>query len=164
VSLSLTNRKSSVHLHTLYSPRRDQLVICGQYLYWRGVDCVKGRKRIHFLEHVLLESDYMTVNKAQKPRKTYYTVVTILFNQHYSVDINQMIQFVFAIKNSRSIKEGVLHGWHYTGSNCKGHILHTVPPCSSTCSACSEIDALSIVKRSVRSCVRTNSPNLVDKI
>jgi hypothetical protein len=40
VSLSLTNRKSSVHLHALYSPRtavrtfthrRDQLVICGQY-------------------------------------------------------------------------------------------------------------------------------------
>jgi hypothetical protein len=39
VSLSLTNRKSSVHLHSLYSPRtalrtftlrRDQLVICGQ--------------------------------------------------------------------------------------------------------------------------------------
>jgi hypothetical protein len=38
VSLSLTNRKSSVHLHALYSPhtalrtlspRRDQLVICG---------------------------------------------------------------------------------------------------------------------------------------
>jgi hypothetical protein len=41
VSLSLTNRKSSVHLHALYSPhtalrtftpRRDQLVICGQYV------------------------------------------------------------------------------------------------------------------------------------
>jgi hypothetical protein len=41
VSLSLTSRKSSVHLHTLYSPhtalrtftsRRDQLVICGQYV------------------------------------------------------------------------------------------------------------------------------------
>jgi hypothetical protein len=40
VSLSLTKRKSSVHLHALYSPRtalrtftprRDQLVICGQY-------------------------------------------------------------------------------------------------------------------------------------
>jgi muramidase (phage lysozyme) len=40
VFLSLTNRKSSVHLHALYSPRtalrtftpsRDQLVICGQY-------------------------------------------------------------------------------------------------------------------------------------
>jgi hypothetical protein len=40
VSLSLTNSKSSVHLHALYSPRialrtftprRDQLVICGQY-------------------------------------------------------------------------------------------------------------------------------------
>jgi hypothetical protein len=39
VCLSLTNRKSSVHLHALYSPRtalktftprRDQLVICGQ--------------------------------------------------------------------------------------------------------------------------------------
>jgi hypothetical protein len=39
VSLSLTNRKSSVHLHAMYSPRtalrtftprRDQLVICGQ--------------------------------------------------------------------------------------------------------------------------------------
>jgi hypothetical protein len=37
VSLSLTNRKYSVHLHALYSPRtalrttrRDQLVICGQ--------------------------------------------------------------------------------------------------------------------------------------
>jgi hypothetical protein len=39
VSLSLTNKKSSVHLHALYSPctelrtftaRRDQLVICGQ--------------------------------------------------------------------------------------------------------------------------------------
>jgi hypothetical protein len=39
VSLSLTNSKSSVHLHALYSPRtavrtftrrRDQLVICGQ--------------------------------------------------------------------------------------------------------------------------------------
>jgi hypothetical protein len=38
--LSLTNRKSSVHLHALYSPRtalrtftprRDQLVMCGQY-------------------------------------------------------------------------------------------------------------------------------------
>jgi hypothetical protein len=42
VTLSLTNRKSSVHLHSLYSPRtavrtfaprRDQLVICGQYRY-----------------------------------------------------------------------------------------------------------------------------------
>jgi hypothetical protein len=41
LSLSLTNRKSSVHLHALYSPRtalwtftprRDQLVICGQYV------------------------------------------------------------------------------------------------------------------------------------
>jgi hypothetical protein len=41
VSLSLTNRKSSVHLRGLYSPqtavrtftpRRDQLMICGQYL------------------------------------------------------------------------------------------------------------------------------------
>jgi hypothetical protein len=40
VSLSLTIRKCSVHLHALYSPRttlgtfttrRDQLVICGQY-------------------------------------------------------------------------------------------------------------------------------------
>jgi hypothetical protein len=40
VSLSLTNRKSSVRLHVLYSPRtaqrtftprRDQLVICGLY-------------------------------------------------------------------------------------------------------------------------------------
>jgi hypothetical protein len=40
VSLSLNNRKSSVHLNALYSPRtalrtftprRDQLVICGQY-------------------------------------------------------------------------------------------------------------------------------------
>jgi len=40
VSLSLTNRKSSVHLHALYSPRTalrtfaprsDRLVICGQY-------------------------------------------------------------------------------------------------------------------------------------
>jgi hypothetical protein len=40
VSLSLTNRKSSVHLHALYSPRTalrtftsrwDKLVICGQY-------------------------------------------------------------------------------------------------------------------------------------
>jgi hypothetical protein len=40
VVLSLTNRKSYVHLHALYSPRtalrtftprRDQLVICGQY-------------------------------------------------------------------------------------------------------------------------------------
>jgi hypothetical protein len=40
VSLSLTNRKSSVHLHDLYSPstalstftpRRDQLVICVQF-------------------------------------------------------------------------------------------------------------------------------------
>jgi hypothetical protein len=40
VSLSLTNRKSSDHLHTLYfpctvlwtfTPHRDQLVICGQY-------------------------------------------------------------------------------------------------------------------------------------
>jgi hypothetical protein len=40
VSLSLTNWKSSVHLHALYSPRtalrtftprRDQLVVCGQY-------------------------------------------------------------------------------------------------------------------------------------
>jgi hypothetical protein len=39
VSLSLTNSKSSVHLHALYSPRtalrtftprRDQLVVCGQ--------------------------------------------------------------------------------------------------------------------------------------
>jgi hypothetical protein len=38
----LTNRKSSVHLHALYSsrtelrtftPRRDQLVVCGQYIY-----------------------------------------------------------------------------------------------------------------------------------
>jgi hypothetical protein len=44
VSLSLTNRKSSVHLHALYSPRitlrtftprRDQLVICGQYILRR---------------------------------------------------------------------------------------------------------------------------------
>jgi hypothetical protein len=41
VSLSLTKMKSAVHLHALYSPRtalrtftprRDQLVICGQYL------------------------------------------------------------------------------------------------------------------------------------
>jgi hypothetical protein len=41
VSLSLTNRKSSVHVHALYSlrtalrtftPRRDRLVICGQYV------------------------------------------------------------------------------------------------------------------------------------
>jgi hypothetical protein len=41
VSLSLTNTMSSVHLHALYShrtalrtftPRRDQLVICGQYV------------------------------------------------------------------------------------------------------------------------------------
>jgi hypothetical protein len=41
VYLSLTNRKSSVHMHARYSPRtalrtftprRDQLVICGQYL------------------------------------------------------------------------------------------------------------------------------------
>jgi hypothetical protein len=41
VSLSLTNRKSSVHLYALYSPRtalrtftprRDQLVICGQQM------------------------------------------------------------------------------------------------------------------------------------
>jgi hypothetical protein len=41
VSLSPTNKKSSVHLHALYSPRtalrtftprRDQLVICGQYV------------------------------------------------------------------------------------------------------------------------------------
>jgi hypothetical protein len=41
VSLSLTNMNFSVHLHALYSartalrtftPRRDQLVICGQYL------------------------------------------------------------------------------------------------------------------------------------
>jgi hypothetical protein len=41
VYLSLNNRKSSVHLHALYSPRiairtsaprRDQLVICGQYI------------------------------------------------------------------------------------------------------------------------------------
>jgi hypothetical protein len=40
VSLSLANRKSSVHLHALYSPRtalrtflprRDHLAICGQY-------------------------------------------------------------------------------------------------------------------------------------
>jgi hypothetical protein len=40
VALSLTNRKSSVHLHALYfprtalrtfKPRGDQLVICGQY-------------------------------------------------------------------------------------------------------------------------------------
>jgi hypothetical protein len=40
VCLSLTNRKSSVHLHALnsprtaprtFTPRRDQLVICGQY-------------------------------------------------------------------------------------------------------------------------------------
>jgi hypothetical protein len=46
VSLSLTNRKSSVHLHALYSPRtalrtftprRDQLVICGQYIHKRSV-------------------------------------------------------------------------------------------------------------------------------
>jgi hypothetical protein len=42
VSLSLTNRKSSVHLCALYSqrtglrtftPRRDQFMICGQYVY-----------------------------------------------------------------------------------------------------------------------------------
>jgi hypothetical protein len=41
VSLSLTNRKCSVHLHALYSPRttlrtftprRDKLVICGKWL------------------------------------------------------------------------------------------------------------------------------------
>jgi hypothetical protein len=41
VSLSLTNRKSSVHLHALYSPRtalrmitrcRDHLMICGHYV------------------------------------------------------------------------------------------------------------------------------------
>jgi hypothetical protein len=40
VCLTLTNRKSSVHLHALYSPRtalrtftprRHQLAICGQY-------------------------------------------------------------------------------------------------------------------------------------
>jgi hypothetical protein len=40
VSLSLTNRKFFVHLHALYSPRtalrtftprRDELMICGQY-------------------------------------------------------------------------------------------------------------------------------------
>jgi hypothetical protein len=45
-SLSLTNRKSSVHLHALYShrtalraftPHRDLLVICGQYIPWRHV-------------------------------------------------------------------------------------------------------------------------------
>jgi hypothetical protein len=45
VSLSLTNTMSSVHLHALYShrtalrmftPRRDQLVICGQYVSNRG--------------------------------------------------------------------------------------------------------------------------------
>jgi hypothetical protein len=42
VSLSLTSRKFSVHLHALYdprtalttfTPRRDQLVICGQYVF-----------------------------------------------------------------------------------------------------------------------------------
>jgi hypothetical protein len=41
VSLFLANRKSSVHLHALnsprialttFTPRRDQLVICGQYV------------------------------------------------------------------------------------------------------------------------------------
>jgi hypothetical protein len=47
VLLSLTNRKSSVHLYALYSPRtalrtftlgRDQLVICGQYMWSAGKD------------------------------------------------------------------------------------------------------------------------------
>jgi hypothetical protein len=41
IFLSLTNKKSSVHLHALYSPRtalrtfttrRDQFMICGQYV------------------------------------------------------------------------------------------------------------------------------------
>jgi hypothetical protein len=49
VSLSLTNRKSSVHLHALYSlrtairtftARRDQLVICGQYVPSCGCELV----------------------------------------------------------------------------------------------------------------------------
>jgi hypothetical protein len=48
VSISLTNSKSSVHLHALYSPRtalrtflprRDHLVICGQYPVY---DCSFG--------------------------------------------------------------------------------------------------------------------------
>jgi hypothetical protein len=47
VSLSLTSTKSCVHLHALYSlrtalksftPRRDQLVIYGQYRDCRGDD------------------------------------------------------------------------------------------------------------------------------
>jgi hypothetical protein len=61
VSLSLTNSKSSVHLHALYSPRtalrkftprRDQLVICGQYcLYALMMEAVSHSERsVYFYE------------------------------------------------------------------------------------------------------------------
>jgi hypothetical protein len=56
VSLSLTNRKSSVHLHALYSPRtalgaftprRDQLMICGQYTYTINNEAIKMKGSQH---------------------------------------------------------------------------------------------------------------------
>jgi hypothetical protein len=56
VPLSLTNRKSSVHLNTLYShrtaqrtfiPRRDHLVICGQYLLHRTTQHINTNTNIY---------------------------------------------------------------------------------------------------------------------
>jgi hypothetical protein len=68
-SLSLTSRKSSVHLHALYSPRtvlrtftprRDQLVICGQYIQSYRMRCY------------VKQNNFLDVNaelrKTQKPK------------------------------------------------------------------------------------------------
>jgi hypothetical protein len=64
VSLSLNNRKSSVHLHALYSPRtalgrftpgRDQLVICGRYV--TEVELSKAYVRC-LLNHFPLSTQY----------------------------------------------------------------------------------------------------------
>jgi hypothetical protein len=68
VSLLLTSRKSSVHLHALYSPctalrmftaRRDKLVICGQYVL------------LYFSQFYRVECHICYIQ--------YFSVITVLF-------------------------------------------------------------------------------------
>jgi hypothetical protein len=75
VSLPLTNRKSSVHLHAMYSPRtalrtftprRDQLVICGQYSDCHQSTVVRRKCRHHHIS-----ANFLTVHGTDRRCATY---------------------------------------------------------------------------------------------